>query len=174
MDEDQRLDALEVALNNEMKEREFYLNHANKTRNPVGRAMFIQIADDELEHYERLKALHGKWQTNDTWPETIPLTVKQTNVQTLLKDLIRKVEDMPEADDDDLEAIEVATRFEAKGAEMYTELSTASKDPKEKAFFALLAGIEREHFLSLKDTEEYLKDPSSWFTRKEHHGLDGA
>lgn len=174
MDEDQRLDALEVALNNEMKEREFYLNHADKTRNPVGRAMFIQIADDELEHYERLKDLHEKWRTKDTWPETIPLTVKQTNVQTLLKDLIRKVEDMPEADDDDLEAIEVATRFEAKGAEMYTELSSASKDPKEKAFFALLAGIEREHFLSLKDTEEYLKDPSSWFTRKEHHGLDGA
>lgn len=174
MDEDQRLDALEVALNNEMKEREFYLNHADKTRNPVGRAMFIQIADDELEHYERLKDLHAKWRTKDTWPETIPLTVKQTNVQTLLKDLIRKVEDMPGADDDDLEAIEVATRFEAKGAEMYTELSSASKDPKEKAFFALLAGIEREHFLSLKDTEEYLKDPSSWFTRKEHHGLDGA
>ncbi|MCE5274359.1 MAG: ferritin family protein [Syntrophaceae bacterium] len=174
MDEDQRLDALEVALNNEMKEREFYLNHADKTRNPVGRAMFNQIADDELEHYERLKDLHEKWRTKDTWPETIPLTVKQTNVQTLLKDLIRKVEDMPEADDDDFEAIEVATRFEAKGAEMYTELSTASKDPKEKAFFALLAGIEREHFLSLKDTEEYLKDPSSWFTRKEHHGLDGA
>lgn len=174
MDEDQRLDALEVALNNEMKEREFYLNHADKTRNPVGRAMFIQIADDELEHYERLKDLHEKWRTKDTWPETIPLTVKQTNVQTLLKDLVRKVEDMPEADDDDLEAIEVATRFEAKGAEMYTELSSASKDPKEKAFFALLAGIEREHFLSLKDTEEYLKDPSSWFTRKEHHGLDGA
>lgn len=174
MDEEQRLDALEVALNNEMKEREFYLNHADKTRNPVGRAMFIQIADDELEHYERLKDLHAKWRTKDTWPETIPLTVKQTNVQTLLKDLIRKVEDMPGADDDDLEAIEVATRFEAKGAEMYTELSSASKDPKEKAFFALLAGIEREHFLSLKDTEEYLKDPSSWFTRKEHHGLDGA
>jgi len=174
MDEDQRLDALEVALNNEMKEREFYLNHADKTRNPVGRAMFIQIADDELEHYERLKDLHAKWRTKDTWPETIPLTVKQTNVQTLLKDLIRKVEDMPGADDDDLEAIEVATRFEAKGAEMYTELSSASTDPKEKAFFALLAGIEREHFLSLKDTEEYLKDPSSWFTRKEHHGLDGA
>lgn len=174
MDEDQRLDALEVALNNEMKEREFYLNHADKTRNPVGRAMFIQIADDELEHYERLKDLHAKWRTKDTWPETIPLTVKQTNVQTLLKDLIRKVEDMPGADDDDLEAIAVATLFEAKGAEMYTELSSASKDPKEKAFFALLAGIEREHFLSLKDTEEYLKDPSSWFTRKEHHGLDGA
>ena len=174
MDDKQRLGALEVALNNEMNEREFYLNHARRTRNPVGRAMFNQIADDELEHYQRLKDLHGKWEKNHKWPETIPLTVKQTNVKMILKDVIRKAAEMPEADDDDLKAIEIATKFEAKGAELYTGLSNASMDPREKAFFALLAGIEREHYLSLKDTEEYLKDPSSWFTKKEHHGLDGA
>jgi rubrerythrin len=121
-----------------------------------------------------LKDLHGKWEKNHKWPETVPLTVKQTNVKMLLKDMIKKTEKMPEADDDDLKAIEIATKFEAKGAELYTGLSNASIDPREKAFFALLAGIEREHYLSLKDTEEYLKDPSSWFTKKEHHGLDGA
>jgi rubrerythrin len=174
MDEKQRLNALEVALRNEMNEREFYLNHARRTSNPVGKAMFNQIADDELEHYQRLNDLHAKWEKNNRWPETVPLTVKQTNVRTLLKEVIRKSEEMPEADDDDLKAIEVATGFEAKGTDLYTDLSKASVDPREKAFFALLAGIEREHYLSLKDAQEYLKDPSSWFTRKEHHGLDGA
>jgi rubrerythrin len=174
MDDKQRLNALEVALRNEMNEREFYQNHARRTRNSVGRAMFNQIADDELEHYQRLMDLHKKWEKNHKWPDTIPLTVNKTNVRTLLKDVIKKSEEMAEADDDDLKAIEVATKFEAKGAELYTGLSNASPDPKEKAFFTLLAGIEREHYLSLKDMEEYLKDPSSWFTKKEHHGLDGA
>jgi rubrerythrin len=174
MNEKERLNALDVALKNEMNERDFYLTHAKRTGNPVGKAMFNQIADDELEHYQRLKALHEKWEKNHAWPETVPLTVKQTNVRTLLKDLIKKVKDMPEADNDDLAAIDIATKFEAKGSELYTELSKASSDPKEKAFFALMAGIEREHYLSLKDAEEYLKDPSSWFTKKERHGLDGA
>jgi len=32
MDEKGRLDTLEVALNNEMREREFYLKHAERTR----------------------------------------------------------------------------------------------------------------------------------------------
>jgi rubrerythrin len=170
----QRLDTLETALKNEMNEREFYLKHARRTRNPVGKAMFNEIADDELEHYKRLKDLHEKWEKNHKWPETVPLTVKQTNVKTLLRDLIKKVDEMPEADDDDLMAIDEAVKFEAKGAELYEALSDASSDPREKAFFALMAGMEREHYLSLKDTEEYLKDPASWFTRKEHHGLDGA
>jgi rubrerythrin len=174
MEEKQRLDAIVLALNNEMSEREFYLKHAQRTGNPVGKAMFNLIADDELEHYRRLKALHEKWVKNDTWPETVPLTVKQTNLKTVLNEVIRSVDKMPDADADDLDAIRTAVEFESKGIELYTRLSTASQDPREKAFFAMLAGMEREHFLSLKDAEEYLKDPSSWFTRKERHGLDGG
>jgi rubrerythrin len=174
MDAMQRLNALEVALNNEKNEREFYLSHARRTRNPVGKVMFNQIADDELEHYQRLNELHEKWEKNKTWPETVPLTVKQNNVKTLLQNLIQKAGAMPEADTDDLNAIDVATKFEAKGAELYAELSTASSEPREKAFFKLLSDMEREHYLSLKDAEEYIKDPASWYTRKEHHGLDGA
>ncbi|MEJ2066523.1 MAG: ferritin family protein, partial [Deltaproteobacteria bacterium] len=56
-----RLNALEVALNNETKEREFYQKHAKRTTHPLGKLMFQQIADEELEHYERLKQLHEKW-----------------------------------------------------------------------------------------------------------------
>ena len=47
-------------------------------------------------------------------------------------------------------------------------------NPKEKAFFSLLAQIENEHYLSLKDVEEFLTDPVSYYRRMEHHGLDGG
>ena len=47
-----RMDALKVALNNEMKEHEFYLKNAERTKNAVGKAMFTQIAGEELEHHE--------------------------------------------------------------------------------------------------------------------------
>ncbi len=50
-----RLNALEVALNNEMKERAFYLKHVQRTKNPIRKAMFWLIGDEELDHYERLK-----------------------------------------------------------------------------------------------------------------------
>ena len=57
MDDKERLNALEVALNNETREREFYLKNAERTKNPLGKTMFKQIAADELEHYTRLKEL---------------------------------------------------------------------------------------------------------------------
>jgi rubrerythrin len=49
MNDRERLDALETALGNEMKEREFYLRNADRTQNPLGKAMFRRIAEDELD-----------------------------------------------------------------------------------------------------------------------------
>jgi rubrerythrin len=73
-----------------------------------------------------------------------------------------------------LKAIRVAIEFEGKGAEYYANLRDQVTDPKEKAFFNLLANIEHEHYVSLKDTEQYMIDPATWFREKEEGGLDGA
>jgi hypothetical protein len=115
MNEKKRLNAIEVALANETREREFYLKNAQKTRNALGKIMFKLIGDEELEHYERLKELHQKWVQQEKWPETVPLKVKDTVVREALKDFIQQMETSPEKDENDLEAIRTAIEFEAKG-----------------------------------------------------------
>jgi rubrerythrin len=173
VDEKGRLNALEVALNNEVREREFYLKNAKRTKNTLGKKMFQQIGDDELEHYERLKQLHQKWSKQEKWPETIPLKVKDTVVKDILLDFVKKVDITAKGDADDLEAVRTALDFEAKGAKFYAELRDSVSDPKEKQFFDLLSKMENEHYLSLKDTEEYFIDPVSWYRMVEHHTFDG-
>jgi rubrerythrin len=173
VDEKGRLNALEVALNNEVREREFYLKNAKRTENALGKRMFQQIGDDELEHYERLKQLHQKWSKQEKWPETIPLKVKDTVVKDILLDFVKKVDMTAKGDSDDLEAVRTALDFEAKGAKFYAELRDSVSDPKEKQFFDLLSKMENEHYLSLKDTEEYFIDPVSWYRMVEHHTFDG-
>lgn len=173
MNEKERLSALEVALNNETREREFYLKNAERTKDPLGKAMFQQIADDELEHYQRLKQLHEKWSKQEKWPGTVPLKVKDTVVKDVLVDFLKKVDKSAKGDADDLEAVRTAIDFEAKGAKYYAQLRDDVSDPKEKQFFDLLSRIENEHYLSLKDTEEYLVDPASWYRKMEHHTFDG-
>jgi rubrerythrin len=173
MNEKERLSALEVALNNEMREREFYLKNAKRTKNPLGKKMFQQIGDDELEHYERLKQLHQKWSKQEKWPETVPLKVKDTIVKDVLLEFIEKVDMTAKGDSDDLEAVRTAIDFEAKGAKFYAELRDSISNSKEKEFFDLLSKMENEHYISLKDTEEYFIDPASWYRKLEHHTLDG-
>jgi rubrerythrin len=174
MNKESRINALEVALNNEIREREFYLKNAERTKNPLGRRMFQQIADEELEHYQRIEQLYELWKKNEKWPETIPLKVNDTLVREILKDEWKKGNEKPIKDTDDLNAISIAIDFEAKGASFYSKMRDEVSDPLEKQFFNLLANIEHEHYLSLKDTEEYLTDPSSWFMKVEHHSFDGA
>ena len=174
MNDKERLNALEVALNNEMREREFYLKNAKRTKNALGKKMFQQIGDDELEHYQRLKELNQKWTQKEKWPETVPLKVDQTVVKDILLDFLKKADEKSQSDTDDLEAVRTAIDFEAKGAKFYADLRDGVTNPREKEFFGLLATIENEHYLSLKDTEEYLIDPISWYRKMEHHTLDGG
>ena len=169
-----RMNALKFALENEQKERDFYLANARRTKNMAGKNMFKQIADEEKEHYEVLKKLHDQWEKKKKWPATVPLKVKKSLAGSILKSLSEKKAARIKGNEDDLKAIRTAIDFEARGVALYTKLENGSTDPKEKDFFNLLASIERQHFLSLRDTEEFLTDPASWYQNVEKTTLDGA
>jgi rubrerythrin len=169
-----RMNALKFALENEQKEREFYLANARRTKNLAGKNMFKQIADEEKEHYEILKQLHDTWEQKKKWPATIPLKVKKSLAGTILKSMADKKSTRFKGNDDDLKAVRTAIDFEARGMALYTKLEEGSDDPKEKAFFNLMAGIERQHFMSLRETEEFLTDPASWYQSIEKASLDGG
>ncbi len=174
MDGKDRLNALKVALNNELREREFYLKNAKRTNNQLGKKMFQQIAVDEEEHYERLKQIQQKWAKKEQWPETVPLKVKDTIVRDVLLGFLKKIDETAEGDSNDLEAVRTAIEFEAKGAKYYADLRDNVSAPNEKLFFDLLSKMENEHYLSLKETEEYFIDPAGWYRKAEHHTLDGG
>jgi len=169
----ERIKALEIALNNESKEKGFYLEHAARTGNALGKLMFTSIASDEDEHYQRILGLHKKLISDGKWPETVPIEVKGTEVKAVLKKIVDTVATSSKSDMDDVEAVKVAIDFETKGEMFYDKLAKEVDNPMEKKFYEFLAGIEREHRLSLEDTYEYFRDPSSWFRVKEKLNVDG-
>ncbi len=169
-----RIQALEVALNNEKREKEFYLKNAERTTNALGKLMFASIASDEDEHYRRILALHKRLQEEGKWPETIPLEVKGTQVKDVLKKFVDSVNTSSKADMNDMEAVKIALDFETKGEKFYADLAKNVANPVEKKFYEFLASIEGEHRLSLVDTMDYFLDPAGWFRIKERHHIDGA
>lgn len=170
----ERIKALETALNNEQREKEFYLKHARRTSNALGKAMFETIAADEDEHYQRLLELHKTLEKEGKWPETLPIKVKDTQVKDVLKKVVESIDTGSNADTTDMEAVEIAIDFETKGEAFYNKLEKLTENAQEKQFFRLLASMEREHRLSLKDTYEFFRDPEGWYRMQEGHTLDGA
>ncbi len=176
MDEKTRkeIEALEIALNNEKSEKEFYLKNARRTTNSLGKKMFETIASDEDEHYNRILQLKEKLQKEGKWPETLPLEIKGTQVKSVLKKFVDSIDTTQKADTNDMEAVKIAIDFETKGEAFYNKLRDRTDNPRQKEFFKMLANMEREHRLSLEDTYEYFKDPEGWFRIKEGHHMDGA
>ena len=170
----ERIKALEVALNNEARERDFYLKHRERTTNPHGKKMFATIANDESEHYQRILELHKKLQEEGKWPETVPIKVKGTEIKSVVQKLVDAVDVTSKADLDDIKAVEVAVDFETKGEKFYRDLASTVDNPMEKKFYEFLSEIEREHLFSLKDTYDYFQDPAGWYRVKERLHADGA
>jgi rubrerythrin len=165
--------SITIALENELKERDFYLKHSQRTQNPVGKRMFECIAEDENEHYNRLKELHALLSKQGKWPETIPITIKGTNIKNVLKGVLKDVDKTPSSDVDDKKALTIAIDFETKGYNFYSHLRDCADTESEKNFFDRLASIEKEHLSSLKDTQLFLEDPATWHEEHEKPHFEG-
>lgn len=169
-----RMSSIELAIKNESSEMEFYLNESKRSTNPVAKALFATLAEDEKEHMTRLRNLHTKLVSSGAWPEDVAIEVAGTNIKAVLEAVPRQYASDQDHDDDDIAALKKGIDFEASGSKFYSDLATACKNPQESKFFKFLAGIEREHMLSIQDSLFFLEDPQGWHEAQEHHHLDGA
>ena len=178
----ERISSIELAIENEKSEMEYYLGQARRSRNPLARALFETLAEDEKEHMVRLLELHDKLVEDGSWPEDVPIEVNGTNIKSVLKNIVRdrplpRDQDLGDAEAlnlDDIEALKKGIAFEEEGSRFYAELADACDNLQEEKFFRFLSQIERDHMLSMQDSLFYLEDPEGWFDSVGRVGLDGV
>ena len=170
---DSKIKAIEIALKNERRERDFYLQQSEKSGDPLGKKMFATMADEEEEHARYLEELHQKLQATGEWPGEISVVINETNVPKVLDELTDKVNPGNTATADDKEAIRIAIDFENEAYKFYTDLIKRADSADEKKLFGILASLELEHMNSLKDTLLYFENPTAWFAQSEKPTLDG-
>jgi len=170
---DSKIKSIEIALKNEMRERDFYLKQSEKSADPLGKKMFATLAEEEEEHYIYLKELHQELQKAGKWPEEVSVVINKTNVGKVLDELVDKANPSNVATADDKEAIKMAINFEKEAYKFYSGLVKQSSNPDEKTLFELLAGLEMEHVISLEETLSYFENPEQYFAQYEKPTLDG-
>ncbi len=170
---DSKIKSIEVALKNEMRERDFYLKQSEKSADPLGKKMFATLAEEEEEHYRYLVELHKELQSAGKWPEEVSVVINKTNVGKVLDELVDRVSPSNVATADDKEAVRLAIDFEKEAYQFYKGLVKQAGHPDEKTLFELLAALEMEHVVSLEETLLYFEDPAQWFAKYEKPTLDG-
>jgi rubrerythrin len=139
----------------------------------LGKKMFMELAKEEEQHYMALKTIFEQRESR-ILPKEINAVVGKTNVRNVLLGFLRQVRTDVKTTEDDKAAIKTAIEFEEKGVIFYQRLSKEANSPEEKSFFELLASMEREHLISLKESLEYFEDPAGYFQKTERGVLDGA
>ena len=162
----------------EEKGRDFYLQTAAKTKNPLAQATLTGLADREKEHIKRISEFYTSL-TGGNKLETNWLTSVQTppDKKALLAPILKKLKDNLdkkfESEKDINEAYKVAEGLETDSFVLYDKIARETNDPTAKKFYSALAIEERAHYDILEDTLRYLNDPGDWYREQERWIVEG-
>ena len=171
---EERLKALEIAMELEEDGKEFYMDARGEATSTFARDMFTSLAKDEDVHLEKVKAVYQNLKEGKKWPKLVTSIGDVVKTKAVFpkdaKDLSITEKDISGS----IKVLEIGIKMEEKSIEFYNDLAEKASDPFEERFFFALAHEERGHYLSLWDYREYLKDPAGWFGMKEGFRLDGG
>lgn len=159
--------SIEIALKMETDAVKFYTEASEKVSHPVGKKMFLTIAEDEKNHIKMIEELL----------KGLALTIKESNpiktVKTIFEDMKDKMMERIKAQTDDLEAFRIAMEMEKKGIEFYKKVQQEVNTEKEKKLFERLIFEEEQHYKIFSETYNFLKDTGNWFMWKEFSIVEG-
>ena len=161
------MNSVDIALKMETDAVAFYMKCAEKTNSPIGKKMFLSIADDERYHIACAnKVIRGMgFEPSKTTPKQDMKTIFEQNKDAVMLKV--------DATTDEIEALTIAMKMEKEGFEFYRKAAAEASTPEEKALFDCLARDEEEHFIIFQNTCSLLSDTSNWFMWDEHVILEG-
>jgi rubrerythrin len=168
------LEALRLAIQMEDESRKCYLEGAMKSTNEVGRKLLGLLAYEEEVHRQRLEGIYEAISARKSWPDLGARPDASRELRDSFNDTCETVGANVNIATEDFLAIEKAVEKEKEGYDFYMRRSNTAAFAAEKEFYRTVAAEEREHELILLDYYEYLHDPAGYFTKLEHHSLDGA
>lgn len=159
--------SVEIALKMETDAVKFYTEAAEKVSHPVGKKMFLTVAEDEKNHIKMLEeVLKG-----------LELTIREAHpiktVKTIFEEMKDKMMDRVKALSDELEAFRIAMNMEKEGIEFYKKVINEVTTEKEKKLFERLIYEEEQHHKIFAETYNFLNDTGNWFMWKEFSIVEG-
>ena len=88
----------------------------------------------------------------------------------MLKDeMMQRVKAM----DNEMEAVNIALKFEKEGFDFYKKSAVKAGSPKEKELFEKLSVEENDHYTILLETQKFLENTGQWYMYEERGIVEG-
>lgn len=173
MDNEERataLEALSIGLELEKKGYKFYQEASVCTLNPKGKAMFIRLAQDEIEHEKKLLMEYNALMQTGDWlkhPEEPMAKIYKITEKPQVFTSEGEKDKGNGKETSDLDALRMAIENEKRAYEFFAQAAEKTTSPAGKKLFKLLAAEEDSHIVILEAEYDNLADTGFWFGYQE-------
>jgi len=162
---------LQLAIQMERDGKAFYLKAASGSENLLAKRIFAELARQEDFHIERILTIYEQMKKEQPLKEWITTVA---GIGQLDKVFQESLQEKAQASENDLNALRFGLEIEDKSVKYYENLASHAFDSFEKRFYLTLTHEERDHYLRIMDSIEYLSDPVGWFYTKQRSMVDGG
>ena len=162
------MNVFEFCMQMETDGRNFYLEHAGKAELPALKNILLNLADDELKHYNLFKALRDGARAEYKDAEQTRILPNTRNVFQEIADEETGFSFPADARDAWVKARDV----EKKSEDFYRAEAAKCADPNQKKVLNSIADEEHKHWVALQHVIEFLDRPQSFIEDAEWGGLE--
>src|SRR4030042_5267825 len=142
------VEAFQAAIKFEEDGRAYFLAASEKTTERFGKFIFLDLADAELNHIDRIKEIYGSLDKMGEWPNTPPLFTAKHPAKNIFEEALEKIDRNVKPTTGELEAVTLGIQYEEKGMKLYADLAEEASHPLEKKFYDNI-GLEEQRHMTL-------------------------
>ncbi|MFZ5979443.1 MAG: ferritin family protein [Candidatus Zixiibacteriota bacterium] len=162
------MNIFEFAMKMESDGRTFYLEQSKNVDSPWLKKILVELADDELKHYNIFKAMKDGHTAEYKEAEQTKIIPTLKNVFEQLK-AENKAFNFPP---DSKKIWEEALEIEKKSEEFYREKADESDGKTQKHLLNRIADEEHKHWVTLQNVIRFLDRPNHWLADAEWSNLE--
>ncbi len=162
---------MEAAIANEIEGHKILLRGKEASDDPLAKATFEFLANEELHHIELIKEFSQVLAGIRSWD---PSSLRENNlseaglsIRKIFERFATQFEAVGSADDQRLEVYKIAMDMERRGHDFYRKAAEQVEDEKAKSLFNWLADEEIRHFTIIQDTYDFIKQPDAILAMEE-------
>src|SRR4030042_3090012 len=108
-------EGLQAAIKFEEDGRAFFLAANGKTEEKFGKSIFLSLADAELDHIKRIKAIYESLSKIGEWPDTPSLFSPKRPMKNIFEEAMEEIDRKVKPTTGGVEAVRLGVQYEEKG-----------------------------------------------------------
>lgn len=170
MTDQKKIDAIlepyRIALKLEIEGKELFEKAARTTKSVLAKKTFVFLAKEELQHIKQIERYFHRLEKSGG---TDFADMEKSNADEKLEQFNKKLETLKDeykSTETDIEAYQLALKFESGAEEFYVEMYDKATHPNEKKFYAWLIEEESMHSRLINSCLKFVDDPIGWFQKR--------